>query len=150
MRELHSATSLALRLGVSRATALAAIETGKLKATIEAIGTRRAYRVDGDDIAAYKGAILAQLEQRIAKVTTDPIRAKEQAGSAAAALRDDAAADVARLTPAKLMDDLNVSRELAIWLLGKYATRVDGGWTADADQMQKIRQVANERKGLRK
>jgi hypothetical protein len=145
--EQHSATSLAGRLGVSRASALAAIAAGRLASTSKAIGLRKIYQLKTQDIADYKKAVLTKLQARVALVTKDPIRQKQLAAAEIRAVRTQVAAETNIYTPQRIADRFGIGLEAAAYLLGRYALRVENGFKVDASALAKIEQHIAETRG---
>ncbi len=146
-QEQHSLTSLGARLGVSRATALGAVLSGRLGAKSTDVGARRIYSVSTDAVEKYRSDLLAKLKARVAKVTTDPIRSREMLSSALAAVRDEAMKENEVMTPPPLADLLGISLESASYLLGRYGERIENGFRVSDSAMQKIRRHVDETRG---
>lgn len=142
--EQHSPTSLAARVGVTRTALRGALLSGRLPAKKTTIGAREIFTIATADVENYKADVLRKLQARVAKITSDPIRAAEITGSAIANLRRAALAEAEVWTPQRLADFLNCSLERAGWLLQKYATRGTDGFKVTADQMATIERVNEE------
>ena len=146
-QEQHSLTSLAARLGVSRATALGAVLSGRLGAKSTDVGARRIYSVATESVEKYRSDLLAKLKARVARVTTDPIRSREMVSSALAAVRDEAQKENSVWTPPRLADLLGIGLEAANYALARYGERVEGGYKVSQAAMEKIRRHVEERRG---
>ena len=145
--EQHSGTSLAGRLGISRASALAAISAGRLAATSQTIGLRKIYKLKTQDIANYKETVLTTLKARIARVEKDPIRQTQLAAAAIANIRTKVASENNIYTPQRLADRYGVGLEAAAYLLGRYAVRVENGFKVDSAALAAIERHINETRG---
>ena len=145
--EQHSATSLAGRLGVSRASALAAISAGRLAASSETIGLRKIYRLKTQDIANYKQTVLTTLKARIARVEKDPIRQTQLAAAEIRQVRTQVQAESDIYTPQRLADRFGIGLEAASYILGRYALRVENGFKVDSAALAKIEQHIAETRG---
>ena len=145
--EQHSATSLASRLGVTRAAALGAISAGRISATSKAIGLRRIYTIKSEDILAYKKSVLTKLQARIALVESDPIRRTQLAAAAIANIRTQVAAENEIFTPQRLADRFGIGLEAAAHLLGRYAVRVENGFKVDQAALANIERHIRETRG---
>ena len=145
--EQHSATSLAGRLGVTRAAALGAISAGRLAATSKTIGLRKIYTIKSEDILAYKKSVLAKLQARIALVETDPVRRTQLAAAAIANIRTQVAAENEIITPQRLADRFGIGLEAAAYLLGRYGVRVKNGFKVDAPALAAIERHISETRG---
>ena len=145
--EQHSMTSLASRLGVTRAAALGAISAGRLAATSKTIGLRRIYTIKTANILDYKAAVLTKLQARIALVESDPIRRTRLAAAAIANIRTQVAAENEIFTPQRLADRFGIGLEAASYLLGRYAVRVENGFKVDSAALAKIEQHIAETRG---
>ena len=145
--EQHSGTSLAGRLGVSRASALAAIAAGRLAATSQTIGLRKIYKLKTQDIVDYKKAVLTKLEARVALVTKDPIRQTQLAAAEIRTIRTKIAAETNTYTPQRIADRFGIGLEAASYLLGRYGLRVENGFKVDAAALAKIEQHIAETRG---
>lgn len=145
--EQHSATSLASRLGVSRASALAAVAAGRLAASSQTIGLRKIYKIQTQDILNYKESVLTTLKARIAKVEKDPIRQRQLASAEIRAVRTQVQAGSDIFTPQRLADRYNIALEAAAYLLGRYALRVENGFKVDASALAKIERHITETRG---
>ena len=145
--EQHSATSLASRLGVSRASALAAVAAGRLAASSQTIGLRKIYKIKTQDIADYKETVVQTLKARIARVEKDPIRQSQLAAAEIRQVRTQVAAESNIYTPQRLADRFGIGLEAASYLLGKYATRVENGFKVDASALAKIERHIGETRG---
>lgn len=128
MKEQHSLTSLANRIGMTRTATRGALLSGRLPAIKTTIGAREIFTIQTDDINRYKADVLHKLQARVAKITSDPIRQQEIASSAAAAMRDSVKAENVVWTPARLADLLGCSLDLAGWLLQRHGERIEGGF----------------------
>ena len=145
--EQHSMTSLASRLGVTRAAALGAISAGRLAATSKEIGLRTIYTIKTASILDYKAAVLAKLQARIARVEKDPIRQTQLAAAAIANIRTQVAAENEIFTPQRLADRFGIGLEAASYILGRYAIRVENGFKVDQAALAKIERHINETRG---
>ena len=145
--EQHSATSLASRLGVTRAAALGAISAGRLAATSKTIGLRKIYTIKTSSIADYKASVLTKLQARIALVESDPIRRTQLAAAAIANIRTQVQAESDIFTPQRLADRFGIGLEAASFLLGRYAVRVKNGFKVDAPALAAIERHINETRG---
>ena len=145
--EQHSMTSLASRLGVTRAAALGAISAGRLAATSKTIGLRRIYTIKSEDILAYKKSVLTKLQARIALVESDPVRRTQLAAAAIANIRTQVQAESDIYTPQRLADRFGIGLEAASYLLGRYALRVKNGFKVDASALAKIERHIGETRG---
>jgi len=142
--EQHSATSLAGRLGVTRAAALGAISAGRLAATSKTIGLRKIYTIKTTNILAYKAAVLTKLQARIARVEKDPIRQTQLAAAEIRQVRTQVAAENEIFTPQRLADRFGISLEAAGYLLGRYAVRIKTGFKVDSSALAKIERHIRE------
>jgi hypothetical protein len=140
-------TSLASRLGVTRAAALGAISGGRLKATTKTIGLRRIYTIKTAAILDYKAGVLTTLKARIARVESDPVRRTQLAAAAIANIRTQVQAESDIYTPQRLADRFGIGLEAASYLLGRYAVRVENGFKVDAGALAKITQHIGETRG---
>ena len=140
-------TSLASRLGVTRAAALGAISAGRLAATSKTIGLRRIYTIKTANILDYKAAVLTKLQARIALVESDPIRRTQLAAAAVAHIRTQVQAESDIYTPQRLADRFGIGLEAASYLLGRYAVRVKNGFKVDAPALAAIERHINETRG---
>ena len=145
--EQHSGTSLASRLGVSRASALAAIAAGRLAANSETIGLRKIYRLKTQDIANYKQTVLTTLKARIARVEKDPIRQTQLTAAEIRQVRTQVQAESDIYSAQRLADRFGVGLEAASYLLGRYAVRVENGFKVDSAALAKIERHINETRG---
>lgn len=145
--EQHSMTSLASRLGVTRAAALGAISAGRLAATSKTIGLRKIYTIKTASIADYKASVLTKLQARIALVESDPIRRTQLAAAAIANIRTQVAAENEIFTPQRLADRFGIGLESASYLLGRYAVRVENGFKVDQAALAKIERHIGETRG---
>ena len=145
--EQHSATSLAGRLGVSRASALAAISAGRLAATSQTIGLRKIYKLKTQNILSYKETVLTTLKARIARVEKNPIRQTQLAAAEIRQIRTQVASESDIYTPQRLADRFGIGLEAASYLLGRYATRVENGFKVDSAALAKITQHIGETRG---
>jgi hypothetical protein len=145
--EQHSATSLASRLGVTRAAALGAISAGRLVATSTTVGLRRIYTLKTASIADYKQSVLTKLQARIALVENDPIRRTQLAAATIRNIRTQVAAENDIYTPQRLADRFGIGLEAASYLLGRYAVRVENGFKVDQAALAAIEKHINETRG---
>ena len=145
--EQHSGTSLAGRLGISRASALAAISAGRLAATSQNIGLRKIYKLETQDIADYKETVLQTLKARIARVEKDPIRQTQLAAAEIRQVRTQVQAESDIYTPQRLADRFGIGLEAASYILGRYALRVENGFKVDSAALAKIEQHIAETRG---
>ena len=145
--EQHSATSLAGRLGVSRASALAAISAGRLAATSQTIGLRKIYKLKTQDILNYKESVVQTLKARIARVEKDPIRQTQLAAAEIRSIRTKVAAESDIYSAQRLADRYGVGLEAAAYLLGRYAVRVENGFRVDQAALAKIERHIRETRG---
>jgi hypothetical protein len=145
--EQHSATSLAARVGVTRTALKGAILSGRLQTAKTMIGAREIYTITTEAVENYKGDVLKKLQARVAKITSDPIRAKEITGSALADLRKQAASEAAVHTPRSIADLFGIGLEAASYLLNKYAERTENGFKISAQARAKIERHINETRG---
>ena len=145
--EQHSATSLASRLGVTRAAALGAISSGRLAATSKEIGLRRIYTIKTASILDYKKSVLTKLQARIALVESDPVRRTQLAAAAIANIRTQVGAESNIYTPHRLADRFGIGLEAASYILGRYALRVENGFKVDASALAKIERHIAETRG---
>lgn len=146
--EQHSATSLAARVGVSRGALMGAILAGRLPAKKTTIGAREIYTITTEAVEDYKADVLRKLQARVAKITTDPVRAAEITGSAIANMKKEAEQENAVWTPRKLADRFAIGLEAASYLLGRYAERIENGYKVTPEAMRSIeRHVAETRGG---
>ena len=146
-QEQHSLTSLGARLGVSRATALGAVLSGRLGAKSTDVGARRIYSLPTEAVEKYRSDLLAKLQARVAKVTTDPIRSREMLSSALAAVRDEAQKENSVWTPPRLADHFAIGLEAASYLLGKYGERIENGYKVSPEAMRSIERHVAETRG---
>ncbi len=146
-REQHSLTSLSARLGVSRAAALGAVLSGRLGAKSTDVGARRIYTVPTEKVEQYRADLVAKLEAKIQKVTSDPIRSREMLSSALADIRDESNKERATWTPPRLADLLGISVEAANYVLARYGERIEGGFKVSKDAMEKIRRHVESSRG---
>ena len=145
--EQHSMTSLASRLGVTRAAALGAISAGRISATSKTIGLRTIYTIKTASILDYKAAVLTKLQARIALVESDPVRQTQLAAAAIANIRTQVAAESDIYTPQRLADRFGIGLEAASYLLGRYALRIENGFKVDAPALAAIERHINETRG---
>ena len=146
--EQHSATSLAARVGVSRGALMGAISSGRLPAKKTVIGAREIYTITTEAVEDYKADVLRKLQARVAKISSDPVRAAEITGSAIANLKKEAEQENAVWTPRKLADHFAIGLESASYLLGRYAERIENGYRVSPEAMRSIeRHVAETRGG---
>ena len=145
--EQHSATSLASRLGVTRAAALGAISAGRISATSKAIGLRTIYTIKTASILDYKKSVLTKLQARIALVESDPVRRTQLAAAAVAHIRTQVAAENEIFTPQRLADRFGIGLEAASYLLGKYALRIKNGFKVDPAALANIERHIRETRG---
>ena len=145
--EQHSATSLASRLGVTRAAALGAISAGRLKATTKTIGLRRIYTIKTSSIADYKQSVLTKLQARIALVESDPVRRTQLAAAAIRNIRTQTEAESDIYTAQRLADRFGIGLEAASYLLGRYAIRAENGFKVDQAALAAIERHINETRG---
>jgi len=145
--EQHSSTSLASRLGVSRASALAAVAAGRLPASSQTIGLRKIYKLKTQDILSYKETVLTTLKARIARVEKDPIKQTQLAAAEIRSIRTKVAAESDIYTPQRLADRYGITLEAASYLLGRYATRAENGFKADSAALAKIERHIGETRG---
>ena len=146
--EQHSATSLASRLGVSRASALAAVAAGRLAASSQTIGLRKIYKIQTQDILNYKESVVQTLKARIARVEKDPIRQTQLAAAEIRQVRTQVQAESDIYTPQRLADRFGIGLEAASYILGRYALRVENGFKVDSSALAKIeRHIAETRGG---
>ena len=139
---------MASRLGVSRASALAAVAAGRLAASSQPIGLRKIYKLKTQDILNYKQTVLSTLKARIARVEKDPIRQTQLAAAEIRAVRTQVASESNIYTAQRLADRYNIALEAAAYLLGRYAVRVENGFKADQAALAKIeRHIAETRGG---
>jgi hypothetical protein len=147
MTEQHSATSLVARVGMSRTALQGAILSGRIPAKKTTIGAREIYTIETSAIEKYKGDVLKKLQARVAKITSDPIRAKEITGSALADLRKQVESESAVYTPRSIADLFGIGLEAAIYILGRYAERVENGYKISAAARAKIERHIEETRG---
>jgi hypothetical protein len=147
MIEQHSATSLAARVGVTRTALQGAILSGRIPAKKSTIGARELFTIETASIEKYKREVLKKLQARVAKITTDPIRAKEITGSALADMKKQAEQENAVWTPRKLADHFAIGLEAASYLLGRYAERIENGYKVSAAAMRSIERHIRETRG---
>jgi hypothetical protein len=145
--EQHSATSLASRLGVTRAAALGAISAGRLAATSKTIGLRRIYTIKTASILDYKQSVLTKLQARIALVENDPVRRTQLAAATIRNIRTQVAAENDIYTPQRIADRFGIGLEAASYLLGRYALRVENGFKVDQAALAAIERHINETRG---
>ena len=145
--EQHSATSLAGRLGVSRASALAAVAAGRLAASSQTIGLRKIYKLKTQDILNYKESVVQTLKARIARVEKDPIRQTQLAAAEIRQVRTQVQAESDIYTPQRLADRYGIGLEAASYILGRYALRVKNGFTVDAAALANIERHIRETRG---
>ena len=145
--EQHSMTSLASRLGVTRAAALGAISAGRISATSKAIGLRTIYTIKTASILDYKKSVLTKLQARIALVESDPVRRTQLAAAAIANIRTQVGAESNIYTPQRLADRFGIGLEAASYILGRYALRVENGFKVDSAALAKIEQHIAETRG---
>ena len=145
--EQHSMTSLASRLGVTRAAALGAISSGRIAATSKTIGLRTIYTIKTASILDYKKSVLTKLQARIALVESDPVRRTQLAAAAIANIRTQVGAESNIYTPQRLADRFGISLEAASYLLGRYAVRVENGFKVDQAALAKIERHIGETRG---
>ena len=147
MTEQHSATSLAARVGMSRTALQGALLAGRIPAKKSTIGAREIYTIETAAIEKYKAEVLRKLEARVAKITTDPVRAREITGSALADLRKQAESEAAVHTPRSVADLFGISLEAASFLLNKYAERIENGFKISAQARANIEKHVRETRG---
>jgi hypothetical protein len=147
MIEQHSSTSLAARVGMSRTALQGAILSGRIPAKKSQIGAREIYTIATADIEKYKGEVLKKLQARVARITNDPIRAKEITGSALADLRMQAERESGVVSPRQIADRYGIGLEAASYLLGRYAERVENGYKVTAEAQRSIEKHINETRG---
>jgi hypothetical protein len=147
MIEQHSATSLAARVGMSRTALQGAILSGRIPAKKTTIGAREIYSIESASIEKYKGEVLRKLQARVAKITTDPVRAKEITGSALADLRKQAESESGVWTPRKLADHFGIGLEAASYVLNRYAERTENGFKVSPSAMKAIEKHIRETRG---
>ena len=135
---------MASRLGVSRASALAAISAGKLAASSQTIGLRKIYKLKTQDILNYKERVVQTLKARIARVEKDPIKQTQLAAAEIRRIRTKVAAESDIYSAQRLADRYGITLEAASYLLGRYATRVENGFKADSAALAKIERHINE------
>ena len=145
--EQHSSTSLAARVGMSRTALQGAILSGRIPAKKTTVGAREIYTIETSAIENYKGDVLRKLQARVAKITTDPVRASEITGSALASLRKQVEQENAVWTPRKLADHYGIGLEAASYLLGRYAERLMNGYKVSATAMRSIERHVAETRG---
>ena len=145
--EQHSATSLASRIGVSRASALAAVAAGRLAASSQTIGLRKIYKIQTQDILNYKESVLTTLKARIARVEKDPIRQTQLAAAEIRSIRTKVASESNIYTAQRLADRFGIGLEAAAYLLGRYAVRVENGFRVDQAALAKIERHIGETRG---
>jgi len=138
---------LASRLGVSRASALAAISAGKLAASSQTIGLRKIYKLKTQDILNYKERVVQTLKARIARVEKDPIKQTQLAAAEIRSIRTKVAAESDIYSAQRLADRYGITLEAASYLLGRYATRVKTGFKVDSGALAKIEQHIAETRG---
>ena len=138
---------MAGRLGISRASALAAISAGRLAASSQTIGLRKIYKLKTQDILNYKESVVQTLKARIARVEKDPIRQTQLAAAEIRQVRTQVAAESDIYTPQRLADRFGIGLEAASYLLGRYATRVENGFKVDASALAKIERHIGETRG---
>jgi hypothetical protein len=146
-QEQHSLTSLAARVGVSRGALMGAILSGRLPATKSTIGAREIYTLTTEAVVDYKNHVLRKLQERVARITTDPVRAAEITASALGRMKAEVELESAVWTPRKLADHFSIGLEAASYLLGKYAERIENGFRVSDSAMQKIRRHVDETRG---
>ena len=145
--EQHSSTSLASRLGVSRASALAALSAGKLAASSQTIGLRKIYKLKTQDILNYKERVVQTLKARIARVEKDPIKQTQLAAAEIRRIRTKVAAESDIYSAQRLADRFGIGLEAAAYLLGRYGVRVKNGFKVDAPALAKIERHIGETRG---
>jgi hypothetical protein len=147
MIEQHSATSLANRVGMSRTALAGAILSGRIPAKKTTIGAREIYTIATADIEKYKGEVLQKLQARVARITTDPVRAAEITGSALADLRKQAEIDTGVTTPRRTADQYGIGLEAASYVLNRYAERVENGYKVSPEARRAIEKHIRETRG---
>jgi hypothetical protein len=147
MIEQHSATSLAARVGMSRTALQGAILSGRIPAKKSTIGAREIFTIETASIEKYKGEVLQKLQARVAKITTDPIRAKEITGSALADLRKQTESEAGVTTPRRTADQYGIGLEAASYVLNRYAERVENGFKVSPSAKKAIEKHINETRG---
>ena len=145
--EQHSGTSLAGRLGISRASALAAISAGRLAATSQTIGLRKIYKLKTQDIADYKETVLQTLKARIARVEKDPIRQTQLAAAEIRSIRTKVASENNIYSAQRLADRYGIGLEAAAYILNRYAKRVEDGFEVDSAALAAIERHIRETRG---
>jgi len=138
---------LASRLGVSRASALAAISAGKLAASSQTIGLRKIYKLKTQDILNYKERVVQTLKARIARVEKDPIKQTQLAAAEIRSIRTKVAAESDIYSAQRLADRYGITLEAASYLLGRYATRAENGFKVDSSALAKIERHIGETRG---
>jgi hypothetical protein len=132
---------------MSRTALQGAIISGRIPAKKSQIGAREIFTIETTAIEKYRAEVLNKLQARVAKITSDPVRAREITGSALADLRKQAESQAAVHTPRSVADLFGVSLEAAAYLLNKYATRVENGFKISAEARKKIEKHINETRG---
>jgi len=135
---------LASRLGVSRASALAAISAGKLAASSQTIGLRKIYKLKTQDILNYKERVVQTLKARIARVEKDPIKQTQLAAAEIRRIRTKVAAESDIYSAQRLADRFGIGLEAAAYLLGRYAVKVKTGFKVDAPALAAIERHISE------
>jgi hypothetical protein len=146
--ERHSISSLSLRTGLNRAVLLGAIAAGRLPISERTqIGSRVVYDISTESIQDFVAGFRQRLQARVANLAAGPFQRAQGLLQALRGVRDDFEAEQGLMTVDLLMQNENISREAAGYLLGKYGTRVEGGWKVSPEAMAKIRKHIQETRG---
>ena len=148
--ERHSISSLSARTGLNRAVLLGAIASGRLPVSERSqVGERVVYDIETDSIQDFTKSFRQRLQARVDKLSADPFQRQQKMLQALRGVRNDFEEEGGLMTVDKLMDQLNIGREAAGYVLNKYATRTEGGWEVSKEAMAKIRKHIEETRGGR-
>lgn len=146
--ERHSISSLSLRTGLNRAVLLGAIASGRLPISERTqVGSRVVYDIKTQAVEDFVAGFRQRLQARVDKLATDPFQRQQGMLQALRGVRDSFEAEQGLMTVDTLMEQENISREAASYVLQKYGTRVEGGWRVDAEAMRKIKSHIEQTRG---
>jgi hypothetical protein len=146
--ERHSISSLSLRTGLNRAVLLGAIASGRLPiAERTQVGSRVVYDIKTESVEDFVAGFRQRLQARVDKLSADPFQRQQGMLQALRGVRDSFEAEQGLMTVDKLMEQENISREAAAYILNRYAERVEGGWKVSPEAMAKIRRHIQETRG---
>lgn len=146
--ERHSLSSLSTRTGLNRAVLLGALASGRL-AVVERskVGSRTIYDIKTEALEDFVDGFRARLQARVDKLSADPFQREQHMLAALRGVRNDFEVEQGLMTVDKLMEQENISREAAAFLLGKYGERVEGGFKVSPEAAAKIRKHIQETRG---